>query len=535
MSMILDNDLRQARIAMLAKEIRRNEKEVYLDFNNALHSEFFCLQLGGEEYFQKEFPDLYACYLNTKEMQKKNRDMLKVGEQDAFRDAAQILYAFQDENHVMNIKAITALRRSVNFIGEKIYIYYGNDLIGFSGRVTSNTHFTKYEVTWKNSEEKYQTGEITYDYFSMWYNEEENFLRAVVHSSSNEVISEEANSCVKSISVQNPVHKHTPENEEITVCYNRIPTSGEYVDYNYAEAYDPETGKQQLFLEVDGEVTLNEAFREFLSIDVTKFVLKLYCDSGVANYNTDGRVQEIKNSFQKSDNGFTFHLDKDWKGVVPAARLPIVDDVEFLMRVPFVTTQSTGSILIDSTLSPEKISENRISISKFHLLWGCVAGETKVRMDDGSQQQICNIKIGDRVLLKDGKVAVVRDVMVGEEKLLWHIETKQGHSINCTKDHPIYTDSGVKSADALNGADKLLNEQNNFEEITAIYLIPGGKVYSLVLGENEGSWLVTNGLYSGDSAIQNQMLRMSKEDTKQYSITSEVEKLMKLFEYSYGR
>lgn len=520
---------RELRIGELANKIRQNEKEVYLDFNNPIHDEYFCLQLGGESHFKNEFPELYACYVNTKQLQKKNPNIVNVGEKDAFKDAAQIVYAYQDENHVLHFKGITALKHVVYHIGERIHIYHGADLVVATGRVTPNTHFTRYEFEWENTEEKYQSGQITYDYFSMWYSKQDSYLRAVIYSSDEE-ISKNTNSSVEAIYMENPIHKQTPENEEIVVCYNRTPSSGECVDYDYSEAFDPQSHKQQLFLEVDGEVTLKDAFKEFQWIDMTKFVLKLYCESGVASYSTEDRVEAIRNSFQKTDKGFSFHLDKDWKGVVPAARLPIVEDVEFLMRVPFMTDKGSGSILIDSTLAPEKTSGDKIAISKLHLLWGCVAGDTKVRMADGRESQIRDIQIGDRVLTKDGIVAEVRDIMSGMEAKLWHIETAQGHTINCSKEHPMYTDSGVKLAGDLCEADKLLNEENIYEEITGMYPVSGERVYSLILGTDKGSWIVTNGLFTGDFNVQNEILHENHKEKLQYPLTEELKKLKSCFE-----
>ena len=517
---------REQRIGNLAKQIRQNEKEVYLDFNNPIHDEYFCLQLGGETYFQNELQELYACYLNTKELQKKNPEMVNVGERDAFKDAAQIVYAYQDEKHILHFKGITALKHAVYHISERIHIYHDADLIVATGRVTPNTHFTKYEFEWENTEEKYQSGKITYDYFSMWYSKEDNYLRAVIYSSDEE-ISEDANGCVDSISMKNPVHKQTDPNGEIVVCYNRTPSRGEYIDYDYSEAYDPQSHKQQLFLEVDGEVFLSDVFQEFQWIDMTRFVLKLYCESGVASYSTEGRVEAIRNSFQKTDKGFSFHLDKDWKGIVPAARLPIVEDVEFLMRVPFMTNKGTASILIDSTLSPQKISGDKICISKFHLLWGCVSGDTRVLMADGFEKQIRDIRIGDRVLTKDYAMAEVCDILVGMEEQLWHIETAQGHTINCSKDHPMYTEAGVKLAETLCGDDKLLNENLDYEEIVAMYPVQGERVYSIML-RNEGNWIITNGLFSGDFTEQNKILYMKEKEVKQYPKTEELEKLIEI-------
>jgi hypothetical protein len=157
----------------------------------------------------------------------------------------------------------------------------------------------------------------------MWYDEKTKLLRACTYSSQEEVFSASP-TCVKKISMGNPKHINTSEDVPIVICYNRHPASVEKVDYDYSEAFDEKTHKQCLYLDVSGDVELDSKYGSFQYVDMTDFVLKLYCDSGVAEYNLSNRMDTVRKSFQASDAGFTFQLDKDWRGIVPSARLPIV-------------------------------------------------------------------------------------------------------------------------------------------------------------------------------------------------------------------
>lgn len=507
------------RLMELAEEIRQNEREVFFDFNNPQHDAYFCEQMGGISSLQKDFPELYALYLHAK----KNGNPVTVGEHEEFRDGIQIIYAYQDQNHILHFKGITALGREMQCICERIHIYHESrqELIVATGRCTQDTHVTAFSFDWDNTCREYQSGNIIFDYYSMWYDPEKQLLQACLYSSQEE-IDTGCQSCVQKIQMDDPGHIHTSPDSAILVCYNRHPESTETVDYDYSEAFDPVSHKQQLFLDVAGNVQLDSSFGRFQWVNMTKFVLKLYCDSGVADYNLQGRVESVRNCFKQSDSGFTFRLDKDWKGIVPSARLPIVEDVNFLMRFPFATEKAKGRILVDSTLEPGKEAPDRIRISKLQLLWGCVEAGTQIRLMDGREIAICELRLGDRIAVYGGGEAIVKNIFVGQEEILWKVETGDGKFLVCTKDHPILTESGWKPLQLLRGNDRILTESGELTNITALYQVPGGRVYSLELADaSQEPRILTNGLVTGDFSLQNRLSRDSRTEGRRHCAVSE--------------
>ena len=516
------------RLMELAEGIRQNEREVFLDFNNPQHDAYFSEQMGGISGLQKDFPDLYALYLHTK----KNGNPVTVGEHEEFRDGIQIIYAYQDQNHVLHFKGITALSREMKCICERVHIYHESkrELIAATGRCTQDTHVTTFSFDWNNTRSEYQSGNIIFDYYSMWYDPKSHLLRACLYSSQEE-IDIGSQTCVKKIQMDAPAHIRTSQDSPILICYNRRPASMETVDYDYCEAFDPASHKQQLFLDVAGNVQLDSNFGCFLWVDMTKFVLKLYCDSGVADYNLQGRMEMVRNSFKQSDSGFTFRLDKDWKGVVPSSRLPIVEDINFLMRFPFVTEKAKGSILVDSTLEPEKEAPDRIQISKLQLLWGCVEAGTQIRLMDGREIAIRELRLGDRIAVYGGGYAIVANMFCGQEQTLWRLETSNGEFLVCTKDHPILTESGFKMLQQLCGNDRIVTESGELTSITALYQVPGGRVYSLELANtNQEPQILTNGLVTGDFSLQNKLLwNCQSEERRQSAASEEVRRLQAFF------
>lgn len=85
----------------------------------------------------------------------------------------------------------------------------------------------------------------------------------------------------------------------------------------------------------------------------------------------------------------------------------------------------------------------------------CVSLDTLVKMDDGSSKEIQNIKIGDRILGKDGFVEVT-NVFDKKVKMSYKITTKSGKTLILSKDHEVFTKEGLKNIkNGLKVGDKL--------------------------------------------------------------------------------
>lgn len=67
------------------------------------------------------------------------------------------------------------------------------------------------------------------------------------------------NSGISSVAVKAPVKKNAGAAPPINICYNRIPLSGEDVDYIYLDSFNLTTGKQRLWVPLAADVVLDEA------------------------------------------------------------------------------------------------------------------------------------------------------------------------------------------------------------------------------------------------------------------------------------
>lgn len=521
--------------------IRKDEEMVMLDFSNEKHRNYVLAELGGEEYFRTAFPELYGRYQAAvlRDMERAENPEVQVGEPDVFQDAVDIFYGFYDavREHAV-CKGVTSIQKEADNICQRIHVYddMGNLIIA-TGNVKPKCRHAVLELDEKvELSETQKQRQMIFDYFSLWYTGE-NGLKAAYYSTQDRFVWNAAD-YVEEVRMINPVHKRTAEDSPIVVCYNRTSQTGEKIDYDeYEEAFDPVTHRQRLYLDVGADVCLTENAGQFSGLDITKFLLKLDCQSGIAYYKKDGRVQEILEKFKVTKKGFSFQLDKDWKGVVPAARLPMVEPLDFLMRMEFESDdyRKRGRIIVASDAASPETGGVVKSISRLHLLWGCVADNTLVLMRDGTYQSVNRIRVGDIIETMDEGTGMVKDVIRGREREpLLCIETLSGRSLCCTKYHPILTKRGFVTAGNLNGTDEVRIVKGTYESIAAIYPKEYEGVCNLLVcpetGQQVGTW-ICNGFITGDFAVQNQLTNelMEKKEKAVTEVTEETEELMRFF------
>lgn len=54
---------------------------------------------------------------------------------------------------------------------------------------------------------------------------------------------------------------------------------------------------------------------------------------GFAQYITEDREDEVISAFIKTDQGFSFNLDEEWKADVPSSRLPARDRFDLYFNI----------------------------------------------------------------------------------------------------------------------------------------------------------------------------------------------------------
>lgn len=166
--------------------------------------------------------------------------------------------------------------------------------------------------------------------------------------------------------------------------------------------------------------------------------------------------------------------------------------------------------------------ENSITdeVLPLQIMYGCVAPETEIAMADGSRKKICEIRIGDRVLSRDGKMMEVDNVWKGPEYEQMVEIFVEGMPIPlfATKSHPIRVQEADgtekwKQAGKCAVMDKVLVLDGTREYRSVVKIKekdPCEVVYNLDLrsldGEYKEGMMYCNGILTGDNRVQNSKL-----------------------------
>ena len=150
---------------------------------------------------------------------------------------------------------------------------------------------------------------------------------------------------------------------------------------------------------------------------------------------------------------------------------------------------------------------------------GCFDDRTKIRMADGTDRRITEIKSGDMIFNPvTAKATRVLYTVSGPETLpMLRVQTKH-RSVVVTSKHPFPTERGYLPAYRLEAGDTLLSDKTK-EVITEIKTLPQSEdaptVWNIMLAGDEhprNHMLLGDGLVTGDLFLQNKLERERKRD-----------------------
>ncbi len=127
---------------------------------------------------------------------------------------------------------------------------------------------------------------------------------------------------------------------------------------------------------------------------------------------------------------------------------------------------------------------------------GCLAGNMRILMADGSQKEIGAVQIGDAVFDGEQGAAVVTNVYSGREQFLCVIRLGGG-IIKMTAEHPVLTESGFIPAMELTAGD-MVQGGDAPQAVRSIQTEEyDGTVYNLAL-DSQSHLMVCEGVAVGD-------------------------------------
>lgn len=159
------------------------------------------------------------------------------------------------------------------------------------------------------------------------------------------------------------------------------------------------------------------------------------------------------------------------------------------------------------------------------IMYGCVAPDTLVKMQDGTAKQIHNIQRGETVIGKNNIPMLVQKIWVGpefDEMLEFQVESFN-KPLRVTKQHPMWIyEKGWKRAATCEVGEYLQDEHGIQRRIVNIRSIAASKVvYNLELEplgegtENLDGSMICDGVVTGDNKVQNAELKEPIADAEE--------------------
>ncbi|MDR1904417.1 MAG: hypothetical protein LBQ88_19300 [Treponema sp.] len=459
-------------------------------------------KFGGEENFRELFPSTSNLIKNAKIFPPKTQTPGLAPE--GLADALIIYEAFKKDQ---NLEAPSLV--SLTAVAERLYLLLTIFVNGV--QVAAKNDFVYNKSTSRLTAEvpDFKAGDtdiIKVVLHASWQEKGSNKLRSVISSDSWKQADFILRDVVASSVVNDPRHIKTGSTDPIKVTYARLATDA---DYCYPEGRTCDN--QKVYLDGSGSVKLKQGV-SFASATNDYMLLMQNDEKGAIFYNGswDG-------CFQKTDDGFSWKLEADWKNVIPNSAIAGYRSYAYILNINFKTSDGETYSYTVSSVDVKDPNPNYNLISDILLQWGCFAKGTLITMAEGGKKVIEEITEGEFVKTSGGG-ARVKACAKGDETKVYVLVTDKGETLELTKGHPVLTDCGPKDVDQLTGEERLVMEDGSFGHIYYLYTRDySGKVYNISL-EGEEHIVYANGFAAGDYVLQN-AAKPAKESSK---VTPEV-------------
>lgn len=543
----------------LLKEAKRNGGKLRYNLENHTHREAFFRNYGGENLFQQECPTLYEALWRKVPVlaQAQNGGPLYGSEQSM--EVADISY---DESLVSTMVRGRYLKKmvAVDLMGTFRDIATGEILESmaiYDSDITEIEDRTKVDAgkLIASEDREFQTqAEFFYvqaDGNGMLCAESQKVYSDIVKIQGKQYI-------VKKVDVHAPKPRDSSHPYTI-LLYDRDADGGEKADYPKYTGVRVEVGKKvYVKVHIPAKITIELADDfEFIMEDADPikgiyfedFEMKISnLENGVVVFNKYNLANKIKVTYDSNKkNVVTYEFPDDWDHLMEMKVVAAKMIADFSCKIPIKCKHGAleyreGQVVIVVSSDLPTTSEDPANhlVKQIQIKFGCLAKDTKIRMKDGSEKEICSIRADELVLTESGE-AKVTNVYHGPEKELVYVQTMAGKEIMMTESHPVLVKrNGSRQtvrAGELNGEDIFLTEDGE-ETLRYIYMKPyQDEVYNLEL--ESGKAMYANGFLVGDFEMQNRPWKAEKpEKEPEYKfdraqVELEMKRLLKLYQI-YG-
>lgn len=341
---------------------------------------------------------------------------------------------------------------------------------------------------------------------------------------------DEGNTLVKNFTVTAPCS--FGGNSPIKVLYDRVPFSGESIDYTYQDVNKP-GDMVKTCLPIAASLSFSHDIapddQNGILVNDSYFRPRLtYGNPVKAEIRYNKGYDEIKKCFVK--NEYLLDIDfaklgtKDYWGVdMPKANYishsyEIGRTLELqanfnirLKNVRFGTSVTTGISIISVDTPPDHYHFYQttdgytVYIPKINIRWGCFAAGTRIAMADGSRKPVEEIRSGDMVYTTMGDFSV-KGVYAGTEEMLIHVCTESGRTLRVTATHPVVLKDGSSvQAGKLRPGQEVMLSGGGTDLIKWVYECEyGATVYNLELEDGKEHTIAAEDILAGEFIAQNQ-------------------------------
>lgn len=331
---------------------------------------------------------------------------------------------------------------------------------------------------------------------------------AVKASVAGQILAEDG--AVESYTIEAPRRTHGTAPKYVNVSYeNKSTCAQEESDYRYnirSHYYRSQLANRNnvpFFLPMKGTLRVKDDY-ELYPAEPSVLVFADGHHSGSSiRYSVDYKEaghNKIKWTFD--GNRVSWEFLEDWGDYIPASRLycsknHLALDAQFVFKA--APADVTVSIVSDENPDPdskEKAYTNVIHIPFIHLSWGCLAKGTLVRLSDGTEKRIEDIRPGDTLKGKRSASVKVEEVTCGKAEKMAVVRTESGNELHLTLQHLIETGRGVIPVEQINVSDLIRMEDGTLEPLD--WLLSEDKetdVYDLRLDAADS--IMTNGIVTG--------------------------------------
>lgn len=542
----------------LLMEAKRNGGKLRYNLENSVHREAFFRSYGGEDLFQQECPTLYEALWRKAPAQAQNGGPLFGSEQSM--EVADISY---DESLVSTTVRGRYLKKmvAVDLMGTFRDIATGEILESiaiYDSDITEIEECTRVDAgkLMASEDREFQT-QAEFFYVQA---DENGLLCAESQKVYSDVVKIQGKKyIVKKVDVLAPKPKDSSHTYTI-LLYDRDADKGETADYPKYTGVRVQVGREvYVKIHIPAKITIELADDfEFIMEDTDPikgiyfedFEMKVSnLESGVVVFNKYNLASKIKVTYDSSQkNVVTYEFPDDWDHLMSMKVAGAKMIADFSCKIPIKCKHGAleyreGQVVIVASSNLPTTSEDPANqlVKQIQIKFGCLAKDTKIRMKDGSEKEICSIREDELVLTESGGGAKVTKVYHGPEEELVYVQTMAGKEIMMTESHPVLVKrNGSRQAiraGELNGEDIFLTKDGE-ETLRYIYMKPyQDEVYNLEL--EGGETMYANGFLVGDFEMQNRPGEAEEpEEEPEYKfdraqVELEMKRLLKLYQ-TYG-